>query len=62
DGVTKVEVTGAQVRVFAQAADGLLGELVAIGAAAGTGVTDASQLRPSLESAFLTLTGREYRE
>ncbi|MCP2340820.1 ABC transporter ATP-binding protein [Actinomadura rupiterrae] len=61
-GVTKVEVTGTQVRVFAQAADGLLGELVAIGSSAGTGVTDASQLRPSLESAFLTLTGREYRE
>ncbi|MFC5186484.1 ABC transporter ATP-binding protein [Actinomadura harenae] len=61
-GVTKVEVTGDQVRVFAHSPDGVLGELVAIGAATGTGVTDASQLRPSLESAFLSLTGKEYRE
>ncbi|GAA1582827.1 ABC transporter ATP-binding protein [Actinomadura kijaniata] len=62
DGVGKVEVNGAQVRVFAHSPDGLLGELVAAGSAAGIGVTDASQLRPSLETVFLTLTGREYRE
>jgi ABC-2 type transport system ATP-binding protein len=61
-GVNKVEVTGGQVRVFAQEADGLLGELVTVGAAAGVSITDASQLRPSLETVFLTLTGREYRE
>jgi daunorubicin resistance ABC transporter ATP-binding subunit len=61
-GVTKVEMTGGQVRVFAHEPEGLLGELVAIGASAGVGVTDASQLRPSLETVFLTLTGREYRE
>ena len=60
--VGKVEVNGKQVRVFAREADGVLGELVAIGAAAGVGVTDATQLRPSLETVFLTLTGREYRE
>ena len=60
--VTKVEVNDGQVRVFAHEPDGLLGELVAIGASAGVGVTDASQLRPSLETVFLTLTGREYRE
>ncbi|XVQ07943.1 ABC transporter ATP-binding protein [Spirillospora sp. CA-255316] len=60
--VGKVEITGRQVRVFAGEADGVLGELVAIGAAAGVGVTDAAQLRPSLETVFLTLTGREYRE
>ncbi|MGK5553830.1 ABC transporter ATP-binding protein [Actinomadura kijaniata] len=62
DGVGKVEVSGEQVRVFARSPDGLLGELVAAGSAAGVGVTDASQLRPSLETVFLTLTGREYRE
>jgi ABC-2 type transport system ATP-binding protein len=60
--VSKVEVTGGQVRVFAREADGLLGELVAAGTDAGVAVTDASQLRPSLETVFLTLTGREYRE
>ncbi|WP_314621270.1 ABC transporter ATP-binding protein [Streptomyces stackebrandtii] len=62
DGISKVEVSDSQVRVFATAADGLLGELVAIGSAAGAGVSDVHQLRPSLETAFLTLTGRSYRE
>jgi len=61
-GVHKVEVTGGQVRVFAGRADGLLGELVTAGTSAGITVTEASQLRPSLETVFLTLTGREYRE
>ncbi|WP_030173682.1 ABC transporter ATP-binding protein [Spirillospora albida] len=61
-GISKVEINGGQVRVFATEPDGLLGELVALGAAEGVGVTDASQLRPSLETVFLTLTGRDYRE
>jgi ABC-type multidrug transport system ATPase subunit len=60
-GITKVEVEGGRVRVFARQADGVLGELVGAGAAAGVQVADASQLKPSLEAAFLTLTGREYR-
>ena len=61
-GVSKVEVSGAQVRVFTRSVDGLLGELVAAGAGGGVSVTEATQLRPSLETVFLTLTGREYRE
>jgi ABC-type multidrug transport system ATPase subunit len=60
--ISKVEVDGTQIRVFAQDADGLLGELVNAGSAAGRTVRDAATLRPSLESVFLTLTGREYRE
>jgi ABC-2 type transport system ATP-binding protein len=59
-GVRRLEVTGGQVRVFAVPADGLLADLVAAGAAGGVPVTEASQLRPSLETVFLTLTGREY--
>ncbi|RKS67857.1 ABC-2 type transport system ATP-binding protein [Actinomadura pelletieri DSM 43383] len=62
DGITKVEVNDGQVRVFASDPGGLLGELVTIGSRAGVGVTDATQLRPSLETVFLTLTGRDYRE
>lgn len=62
DGVGKVEITDEQVRVFTRRPEGVLGELVAAGTAAGVGVTDATQLRPSLETVFLTLTGREYRE
>jgi ABC-2 type transport system ATP-binding protein len=61
-GVSKVEIADGQVRVFAREPRGLLGELVASGVSAGVGVSDAAQLRPSLETAFLSLTGREYRE
>jgi daunorubicin resistance ABC transporter ATP-binding subunit len=61
-GVSKVEVSDRQVRVFAREPAGVLGELVNAGTAAGVSVVDASQLRPSLETVFLSLTGREYRE
>ncbi len=60
--VIKVEMSGPRLRVSARTADGLLGELVAAGTAAGRRVVDASLQRPNLERAFLTLTGREYRE
>jgi ABC-2 type transport system ATP-binding protein len=61
-GVTKVEAEGDQLRVFSADPEGLLGDLVSIGAANGLHVRDASQAKPSLETAFLALTGREYRE
>ena len=61
-GVTKVETDGDQLRVFSGDSEGLLGDLVNIGAANGLHVRDASQVKPSLETAFLALTGREYRE
>jgi len=61
-GVSKVEADGDQVRVFTRIPDGVLGELVAAGATAGLAVLDATMLKPSLETVFLTLTGREYRE
>ena len=61
-GVTKVEADGDQLRVFSADPEGLLGDLVSIGAANGLHVRDASQAKPSLETAFLALTGREYRE
>jgi daunorubicin resistance ABC transporter ATP-binding subunit len=61
-GVTKVEADGDQLRVFSADPEGLLGDLVSIGTANGLHVRDASQAKPSLETAFLALTGREYRE
>jgi ABC-type multidrug transport system ATPase subunit len=61
-GVAKVEADGDQVRVFAADPEGLLGEMVSLGAASGLHVRDASSAKPSLETAFLALTGREYRE
>lgn len=62
EGVDRVERDGSRIRVFARDADGLLGTLVNAGAEAGLTVRDASSLMPSLETVFLTLTGREYRE
>jgi ABC-2 type transport system ATP-binding protein len=61
-GVTKVEAEGDQLRVFSTDPEGLLGDLVSLGAASGLHVRDASAAKPSLETAFLALTGREYRE
>ena len=61
-GVTKVETDGDQLRVFSSDPEGLLGDLVGIGTANGLRIRDASEARPSLETAFLALTGREYRE
>ncbi|BDM71278.1 multidrug ABC transporter ATP-binding protein [Streptomyces nigrescens] len=61
-GVQGVETTGNQARVFTRSADGLMGELVAIGNDASVGITDITRTQPSLETAFLSLTGREFRE
>lgn len=61
-GVSKAEADGDQLRVFSTAPEGLLGDLVSLGSAEGLHVRDAVQARPSLETAFLALTGREYRE
>jgi ABC-2 type transport system ATP-binding protein len=61
-GVSKVEADGDQLRVFAIDPEGLLGDLIALGAKYGLHVRDAVQTKPSLETAFLALTGREYRE
>jgi len=61
-GVTKVETDGDQLRVFSGDPEGLLGDLVTMGATNGLHVRDASEAKPSLETAFLALTGREYRE
>jgi ABC-2 type transport system ATP-binding protein len=61
-GISKVETDSDQIRVFTREPDGVLGELVTAGASAGLAVRDAAQLKPSLETVFLSLTGREYRE
>jgi ABC-2 type transport system ATP-binding protein len=61
-GVERVEREGEKIRVFARESDGLLGTLIEAGSDAGLTVRDASSLVPSLETVFLELTGREYRE
>ena len=61
-GTSQAETDGDRIRIFTCQPDGVVGELVTAGAAAGLAVLDVSVLRPSLETAFLALTGREYRE
>jgi ABC-2 type transport system ATP-binding protein len=60
DPVVRVEVDGPRLRVHATTAEGLIGELAGIGADHGLLLRDANTKPPSLETAFLTLTGREY--
>ncbi|HZR51317.1 MAG TPA: ABC transporter ATP-binding protein [Streptosporangiaceae bacterium] len=60
--VTRAEVTGDQLRVHSREPEGLLGTLVSLASAEGLHIRDAAEQKPSLETVFLTLTGREYRE
>ena len=62
ENVRRVEVDGSAVRVFANPADGVLVALIERAAAVSLAVRDASSQPPSLETVFLSLTGREYRE
>lgn len=59
---SKVEIEGDKVRVFAREPEGVLAELVAAGSLAGLTVRSATQQEPSLETVFLAMTGREYRQ
>ncbi len=61
-GVTRVEADGDTLRVHSSEPEGLLGTLVSAATAEGLHVRDAAEVKPSLETVFLTLTGREYRE
>jgi ABC-2 type transport system ATP-binding protein len=64
DAVCSVEVErdNSLVRVHAARSEGVLVQLVEAAAELGLAVRDASSLPPSLETVFLNLTGREYRE
>jgi len=62
DGVRAVEREGQVVRVHASASGAVLVRLVEAASELGLTVRDAASLPPSLETVFLNLTGREYRE
>ncbi len=62
EGVRSVERDGEILRVFADRPTGVLSELVRQASALGLPVRDAASQPPSLETVFLALTGREYRE
>jgi len=60
-GVNRAEVEDETLRVFTARAD-VVPVLLRTSLNAGLFVLDVSVRRPSLETVFLTLTGREYRE
>jgi ABC-2 type transport system ATP-binding protein len=61
-GVLRTELDGAVLRVHTERSGGLLSDLVVAASAAGVPVVEASSQPPTLESVFLSLTGRELRE
>jgi len=61
-GVAGAEVSDNRLRVFTSAPEGILAALVSAGQDAGLALADVRVVRPSLETVFLELTGREYRD
>ncbi|MGW1022920.1 ABC transporter ATP-binding protein [Streptomyces sp. NPDC002577] len=61
-GVRRAEADGATLRVFTGRLDGVVPAVLRASLDAGLFVLDVSVRRPSLETVFLALTGREYRE
>jgi ABC-2 type transport system ATP-binding protein len=61
-GIDRVEVDARTVRVYAQAMPGLVGAVVHAVAQADAELRDLAVAEPTLETVFLTLTGKEYRE
>lgn len=62
EGVTRADVDGEAVRVFAPSATGLLPTLLACASQTGAAVRDVTVSEPTLESVFIALTGRELRD
>jgi ABC-2 type transport system ATP-binding protein len=61
-GVNRAEADGETLRVFTARVEGVVPALLRTSLNAELFVLDVSVRRPSLETVFLTLTGREYRE
>jgi ABC-2 type transport system ATP-binding protein len=62
DGVRAVEVAGSTLRVLAHHPPGVLAAVIHAASDLNIQVQDATSQPPSLETVFLSLTGREYRE
>jgi ABC-2 type transport system ATP-binding protein len=60
--VVRTELEGAVLRVHTERSGGLLSDLVVAASASGVPVVEASSQPPTLESVFLSLTGRDLRE
>lgn len=62
EGIGDVVAHGDVLKLTATRAEPVLGQLIPAVIGAGLGIRDIQIMRPSLESVFLSLTGREYRE
>jgi ABC-2 type transport system ATP-binding protein len=61
-GVVRSDVRDGELHVFADGGNGLLPRLVAAAEAAGVAIVDLSVTEPTLETVFISLTGRDLRE
>ena len=61
-GVVRTDVREGEIQVFADQATGLLQRLVAAAEAEGVIVVDLTVTEPTLETVFITMTGRDLRE
>lgn len=61
-GVSEVQADGAVLHVYAGAASGLVGRLVEAVGDGGAELRDLAVAEPTLETVYLKLTGKEYRE
>lgn len=62
DSSTGVKVIGGTVRCFVREASGVLASVVSAAEHAGISITNLSITEPTLESVFISLTGRDLRE
>ncbi len=62
NGVGEVQAAGAVLHVYASAAAGLVARLVEAVADGGAELRDLAVAEPALETVYLKLTGKEYRE
>jgi ABC-2 type transport system ATP-binding protein len=62
EGVVRTRVTAGGIELHVRGADRLLARVVSAAERAGSEIADLSVAEPSLETVFITLTGRELRE
>ncbi len=62
DGATDVQVADGGVRLYVKGVDGVLPRVIGAADRAGHTVRDLHVTEPSLETVFITLTGKELRE
>jgi ABC-2 type transport system ATP-binding protein len=62
DGVTRSRLLDGGVELHVRGADRLLPRVVAAAEAGGFTLADLSVAEPSLETVFITLTGKDWRD